>query len=256
VSDLNKILIAAQEDLPITMRHDKWLANNPNISYPDLVVQVGMKELLSKQRDRRKHFSASSAGDCQRKQIFTYIGLPRKKIESSLVNIFHTGNFIHLKWQLAGLTEGWLTDIEIPLISAEFPVRGTMDGIVWDGSGFEFKSINDNGYKSVMQFGPKKAHINQVHAYMFLGGYKSFSVVYENKNNGEWREFRVHRDEKIIDALKTEWSQLENSVVTETLPQPLNECKQKEGMYRMCPFKDTCLKIRGMSDARNKISSS
>jgi hypothetical protein len=253
MTKLNDLLVAAQGDLPITMRHERWLANNANVAYPTQHLERAFEELAGGDRDRRQSFSASSAGDCQRRQIFSFIGVTSKKVESETANIFHTGNFIHLKWQLAGLTEGWLVEIEVPLISEEFPLRGTMDGLVWDGSGFEFKTINDNGYRNVSMFGPKKEHINQVHAYMYLADLDAFSIVYENKNNGEWREFRVKRDEEKINELKAGWAQLTNYLDVDDLPDVLEECKQKEGKYRYCPYKDSCLKIRGMKDARSKV---
>jgi hypothetical protein len=252
MSKLNDLLIAAQQDLPITVRHERWLATHSNVRYPSEHVATIADLLVGGDRERLHSFSSSSTGDCHRKQIFSYLGMQGKGTDASLANIFHTGNFIHLKWQLAGLTEGWLKQIEVPLHSEKYNLKGTMDGILWDNSGFEFKSINSNGFKSVMQFGPKKEHIMQVHAYMLLTGIDAFSVVYENKDNGEWRELRVHRDDETIDLVKKHLVQLNYHLEEKLLPSPLEECKLKEGKYIRCPFKDRCLKVKAWDEINAK----
>ena len=243
MSKLNDLLIAAKQDLPITVRHDQWLSRNANVKYPPKYVDVVAELLKGGDRVRIQSFSASSTGQCHRQQVFTYLGMKSKPIDAALANIFHTGNFIHLKWQLAGLTEGWLAKVEVPLHDEENRLKGTMDGILFDGSGFEFKTINSNGYRNVMQYGPKKEHVLQTHAYMFLTGIKDFSVVYENKDNGEWRELRVKRDEKVIEEVRKHLIQLNMHINERLLPPVLDECKKREGKYLRCPYKDSCLKI-------------
>lgn len=242
----NNLLMAVQQDLPITVRHEKWLSQHANVKYPDKHVQTIAKLLVAGDRDRLHAFSSSSTGTCLRRQIFSYFGKPARAVGSSTANIFHTGNFIHAKWQLAGLTEGWLKEIEVPVYSEQYNLKGTMDGILWDDSGFEFKSINSNGYRDVMAYGPKREHQAQVQAYMMITHIQRFSIVYENKNDGEWREFRVERDPDAIRQIQADLVELNAHVTHKSLPDPLTECKGKEGPYLRCPFRDICLKTRSI----------
>lgn len=246
---LKDTIRAVQSDLPITMRHEKWLTENSNPHYSDEAIKFAADQLTGisgSQRLRKKMFRASAAHDCKRKQIMNIVGVPkREEIESRLAGIFQTGNFLHLKWQMSGLTEGWLTKAEVPVDREDLNAGGTMDGVVYTGGGFEFKSINDRGFNRVTTYGPLEAHIAQVHNYMYLGDIDHFCVVYENKNTGEWREFKVPRNEELILAAKFGFEQLNAMYEEKTLPDPLSECKAKEGStYRNCPFRDVCLTIK------------
>lgn len=254
MSKLNELIQAAQQNLPITVRHEQWLATNASVRYPAEHIQRAAELLIGGDRERIASFSSSSAGDCHRRQVFGYIGFPQKPIDPAVANRFHTGNFLHIKWQLAGLTEGWLAEIEIPVISKEYRLKGTMDGKLWDGSGFEFKSINSYGYSEVMSYGPKTPHNLQMHAYMLLDDLAEFSIVYENKNNGEWREFRVPRNEETISVIKKHLEQLNFYIDQEVLPPILPECKSHEGKYLQCPYRDKCLKTRTWKNARDTSS--
>jgi len=143
---------------------------------------------------------------------------------------------------MMGLTEGWLTEAEIPAENEDYDFGGTLDGILWDGTLFEFKSINDRGYKSVCQFGPRKDHIKQAHGYMWLKDLTAVSFVYENKGDGEWREFRVQRDEQTIEDIKANLINMNLHITDDTLPPPLNPCVQKTGAtYRQCPYRKVCV---------------
>ena len=231
---------------PITMRHEKWLSDNPNPKYSKKALEFAAKVLKSDvggNRERKSLFRSSAAGSCARKQVFSAQGIKgRNTIDSDLANIFATGNFLHLKWQMAGLTEGWLAVAELPVESKEYSFGGTLDGVIDDGSLFEFKSINPRGFSQVCEWGPRHDHILQAHGYMWLANLPAVSFVYEDKGSGEWREFRVQRDELIIDAVIGMVDDMENHLAKETLPAPLPDCVKKNGyVYRHCPFNETCL---------------
>jgi hypothetical protein len=167
----------------------------------------------------------------------------RLEIDSRLAGIFSLGEFIHLRWQMAGLTEGWLSEAEVPLESSELMLGGTMDGVLHDGSGFELKSINSNGYRQVMSFGPKEEHLLQIHAYMMMRREISdqFSIVYENKDTSEWREFRITYDHVIAQKAMEEIKTLIDSRSDNKLPPMLSQCETKEGyVWRGCEFRDIC----------------
>lgn len=240
---------AVQTDLPITWRQEKWLTENSNPEYSPKALEFAQKQLAGvtgSQRLRKRMFRASAAADCSRKQIFKWIGMPaRVEIESKTAGIFATGNFMHLKWQMQGLTEGWLEDAEVPVDRDDLNAGGTMDGVLYTGGGFEYKTINDRGFGKVTSFGPLDPHLSQVHNYMFLGDLDHFSIVYENKNTAEWREFRVKRDPTRITFAKQQFEKLNEFVEEKKLPKILNDCQVQEGtMFRQCPYRDVCLKVK------------
>lgn len=246
---LKDAIKAVNNDLPITIRHERWLTENANPKYSDralLFAADQLKGISGSQRLRKKMFRASAAHDCARKQVFKYLGMPaRDEIESRLSNIFATGNFLHLKWQMQGLTEGWLTECEVPVDRPELNAGGTMDGVLYTGGGFEFKTINDRGYGKVTSFGPLEGHLAQTDNYMYLGDLDHFSIVYENKNTGEWREFRVGRDENRMRDAKEGFERLNEHLANKTLPKILSDCQIQEGTtYRQCAFRDICLKTK------------
>ncbi len=180
--------------------------------------------------------------------MFRAIGLEEKKeVDSRLSTIFATGNMMHLKWQMAGLTEGWLSEAEVVADRDDLSFGGTLDGINWDGSGLEYKSINDRGYNMVTSAGePKQMHIDQVHGYFILrDDIDRFSVIYENKNTGDWREFLVRRDDKKVDEITKELLIINEHISGEKLPPVLRKCQERDGAeYRNCPFKDECLGMK------------
>ena len=240
---------AIQQDLPITMRMEKWLTENSNLNYSPEALEFAQEALsgtAGSQRRRKRMFRASSAGYCKRKQIFSILGMPqRREVDSGLSNIFATGNYLHLKWQMAGLTEGWLTQAEIPVDREDINAGGTMDGMTYVGTGFEFKTINSRGYQKVTNFGPLKHHLYQTHWYMFLADIEGFSIIYENKDTGDWREFKVDRDESLIDKAKEEIGYLNNALANKELPDMQYDCMNQTGTtYRNCPFRDICAKTQ------------
>jgi len=240
---------AVQNLLPVTVRHEKWLTHNSNPVYSDKALEFAADQLAGvtgSSRLRKRMFRASAATTCTRAQVFKWIGVPvRQDIDSKTAGIFATGNFMHLKWQMAGLTEGWLEEAEIPVDREDLHAGGTMDGVMYEGGGFEYKTINDRGFNKVTSFGPLDGHLYQVHNYMYLGEIDHFSVVYENKNTAEWREFRVERDDFLITQAEVRFTQLNEYVDAEALPKILPDCKVEEGIqYRQCPYRDMCLKTR------------
>jgi hypothetical protein len=247
---LKSTIRAVQQELPISRRHERWLTDNPNPVWSaqakQFAVEVFAGNLGGSRKGRKRLFRASSAGSCHRQQVFKILGVKgREEIDGKLANIFANGNFLHLKWQMQGLTEGWLAEAEVPIEREDLNAGGTMDGVLWNGAGFEAKTINSRGYASVMTYGPKEMHIFQVDHYMYLTDIESFSIVYDNKDTGEWREFRVDRDAQRMDRVKETLDDLNGYLEAKRLPSILPDCKAKEGLtYRGCAFRDICLKAK------------
>lgn len=256
MSNLRKLLVGS--DLPVTVAHEKWMAANVSAEYSPEALEFAAKALSGEvggSRNRKTMFRSSSTGACERKQVFAAIGQKKREVlDGKLANIFATGNMLHLKWQIAGITAGWLAEAEVSADRPDMNFGGTLDGIIIDGSGFEFKTINNRGFQQVAQFGPKEAHINQVHAYMVLRpDIEVFSIVYENKDNGEWREYRVHKDQDRLNAIGENITKLNKFVATKTLPPILDGCLAKEGFeYRGCPYRDKCLTTKSFPIKRGR----
>lgn len=252
---LKDTMRAAKQGLSISMKHEKWLTDNPNPTYSEKALEFAHEQLLGvkgSQRLRKKMFRASAAQHCHRQQVFNILGAPKKEeIESKLSNIFATGNFLHLKWQMQGLTAGWLLDAEVPVDRPELNAGGTMDGVTWDAGGFEFKSINSRGYAGVQIYGPKEIHLRQVDNYMFLGGLDHFSIVYENKDTGDWREFRVDRDDKRMEEAEKGFHELNGYLERKEMPRMLMDCEDGIGtQFRNCPYRDICPRTKGFPEGK------
>jgi hypothetical protein len=193
------------------------------------------------ERDRTGTWSASAAGHCLRQQQFVYLGMPAKGERADVSNIFINGDFVHLRYQMVGLIQGWLTDAEIPITLPEYNVRGTMDGDLGDGV-LEIKSINSRGFASVSEFGPKEAHKKQATAYMLAKGYVYTRFIYENKDNNQRAEFLHHLDPVLVGQVEADWILLNEGKRSRTLFPMQRECVQEKGDYRYCPFATICEK--------------
>lgn len=252
MGNLSKLVKA--KDLPITMRHERWM-QIPDHERPWSIEALEFAErvLRGEIGGKRQHhtpYRASGTGKCTRARHFSAEGVTRSDIiDTSLYGKFMTGDFLHLKWQMMGITEGWLIDAEIPVQDEDGLLSGTMDGKIFDGSVFEFKSINDMGFKNVVTYGADPFHIGQTHSYMLCSGADKASIVYENKNNQDWIEIRVHFDEKIAKNIEREIDLLNEQYNEKKLKEPLSDCQLQTGAtYRNCPFRDVCLKIYTWED--------
>ena len=144
MATLKDLVRAVQTDLPITVRMETWMLANADPVYSEAAIQFSddflRKRVGGNRADRRPHFRASGMGKCARARVFARIGVLGidEQYSSEQANTFATGNFLHRKWQMAGLTEGWLVKAEVPLENDEWDLGGTADGYIWDGSLFEF----------------------------------------------------------------------------------------------------------------------
>jgi len=249
-SDLAKYKI--DTGLVITPRHEKWLETNSNPVYSQEALAFGMKALAdqARPRDRRGTISASSLGSCHRRQQFTFIGLPELPPSTKLAGIFQNGTFMHIRWQMAGLTEGWLKKAEVPVGENEYQLSGTQDGIAHDDTVVELKSTNSNGFRNVMSFGPLESHPFQVGTYVLTTGAEKGTILYENKDTQDFKEFVLTREELPIAEIKAitqmVWDYIHNQKLFDVLP----DCEMKEGYkYNGCPFRKQCLKIKSWKQA-------
>lgn len=255
MSSLKKLLksTANAGGLLVTPRYEQYLATHPNILVDETVADFIKDELTTPQRNRRLTFSASARGACPREQVFQFTSIkPVPKLNTDLYAIFHQGTFMHLKWQALLLDAGILDEPEITCRVDEYNMTGTVDGMGTipsaqqtvfgaDIFGWELKSINSRGFQWVLDKGPNQHHMLQIHAYMLATGWTVWSLIYENKDTQQWKEFTVHRDEEIVDQVRSELRYLNEHVENKELPPILDECKKKQGAYKKCAFAHACL---------------
>ena len=242
---LGQALEYKRGDTRVRDLYEQFVNKRPSLEAErDALVQI----LTRPQRVRTGSFSASSAGTCLRRRQFEYFGLKKAKPGTRSMNIFANGDYVHLRIQVAGLTGGWLRQAEVSVEVPEIMLKGTMDGeLTWD-SILEAKSINSNGFRSVASFGAKSEHIYQTHAYMLASNLDSAHILYENKDTQEMKEFRVERDEKVIDLVREEFQKLTDATKEKVLLPMLPQCVKKEGNdYRWCPFAKQCPLVQSES---------
>jgi hypothetical protein len=248
-----EMLRVQKPELVISQRHDEWLKHNSNPVYSREALAFGMDQLAlqAKPRDRRGTISASSLNSCRRKQQFTFLGMPELPPTPKLAQIFQNGTFMHVRWQMAGLTAGWLAEGEVPVGENPLGLSGTMDGLLDDDSVAEFKSINTNGFSSVNTFGAKEDHIAQVGTYMVATGREKSSILYEDKNTQEFKEIVVHLTPGLEADVRLSADIIWSYISDGKLAEPLATCEERTG-YRFtgCPFRDVCLSTRDWTHAK------
>lgn len=250
---LSKLIASIKSELPVTPRHEAWLAENPNADYTEQAKAFLATEIGKPQRDRSQAFSASGATLCHRRRLFSYLGVPEgTRFSSRTIQIFHNGTFMHLRWQLAGISAGWLAQPEAFAHHDELRVKGSLDGILDTGQGLELKSINSNGFNWISTAEqPKAQHLGQVGTYfVMLPEIEAFSVIYENKDTQDYKEFLITREKGTVTSARIELEVLNEHVDQRSLPEVKDGCWAKQGSeYMQCPFREICPTIGSWEQA-------
>lgn len=246
----SETLTKTDPGLMISPRHDQWLMHNDHPIYTATAVSFAVKMLQSRDRDRTRSLSASGLGDCARYQQFVWLGMRKLPPTPTQALKMHNGAFMHLRWQMAGLTEGWLADAEVPVHHETLKLRGTMDGLLEGGSILELKSINANGFRRVQTFGPLVPHLFQMATYVLCTMRKKGVFLYECKDNQEYVEIPVTPADLPMIEARARAENILAAVERRELYEPLSKCLDQEGwVYNSCPFRDRCLKIRNWDEA-------
>jgi hypothetical protein len=252
--DLGNLVRAVQSaDLIVKPRYERWLRQNPETFPLDPEIADIMWQLMTTPpRDRSRSFSCSAAGQCQRKQVFDFLGITAGKdtiIEPNLARIFANGTWSHMRTQATLLRAGILDSIEVTLRSPRLLQRGSVDGVghVWEQHAkthwrgrkymLEFKTANSYAFRNSVNEGPSK-YEQQTARYAFLGGFDLVVILMENKDNQELHEWVLEPTDELLDAQAKEVATLKRSVEREQLPKMLPECAMRKGpLYRReCPY--------------------
>lgn len=202
---------------------------------------------LMSQRPRKRSgsFSASSAGFCWRRQEFAFLGLPQVGyLEARVASIFDNGRWVHLRWQAVLMSAGILDEVEMTFKRKKDRARCTMDGVgeALDGRfvgrefGFELKGRNLFHWNTQSNVGVDEKTRAQVDFEFLLTGLDLWSVVNENKNNQEWKEWVFVRNDDRVKEMAKQLKQLNRAIDRKKLHPMLPECKRKQGEWNSCPY--------------------
>ena len=257
-----------KESKHLTSQYNQWLKRGGVVD-PLMQKTVHMKLLGTDNSKGGGRVRPSLLGDCLRKQVFSMNGVPVDQYpDLKSQRAFAYGNVLHRHWQEAGMTIGFLTDIEVPVSYPELQIAGSADGLCSDGSIFELKSISARQWDmqlqrryetgevtedniAVTELAPashrvKPEHIIQTHAYMLALDTDLARIVYVRKDDWIACEFEVHRDENVITHLKQQTTDVLNGSL-ERLPKItgkwLESCVDggsPKYLHDGCPWRDTC----------------
>ena len=239
---LGSLVKRSSERQWLTPRYEEYVVGNRSVPEErDALVEI----MTRAPRVRTSSFSASDAGTCMRRRQFKYakstgVGEPIK-VDARSGNIFMTGDYVHLRHQVAGIVGKYLKKAEDFHENERYLLRGTIDAVTVEDRIGEYKSINSNGFRGVVGYGPKKEHVEQVHSYFVLTGLKEAHILYENKDTQELKEFWIEEDKEITDKVLGELTTLVEKTREKKLLPMLHTCVAKTGFaYRYCPYREVC----------------
>ena len=229
------------KELIITREHAKWRDSGSNYTKEavERVLEVMSNDMLTSHRESGEgRVRASMLGDvCKRRQQLSFRGFTAGHFSPSTLEIFDTGTFAHYKWQLRGLSAGWLRDIEVPVFTDDH-LGGNLDGVMSDGSVFEFKTINPQGFKKVLAEGALPSHVLQAHSYMHALEVDRAHILYEDKSWGtSHHEVVVHSDPETMAHLFL----IRDLVAGQHELEPLADCVKATGkIFEYCEWHAVC----------------
>lgn len=107
----------------------------------------------------------------------------------------------------------------------------------------DFKTIRAEAFKRLI--GPRDSHLTQMQTYLYLSGLKAGKFLYENKNDQNFKEFLVPRDESMIEKIRSDGQGLKkivtstNSKGQHTLPPRAHKRNNSKECVE-CPFRSHC----------------
>jgi len=229
-------------DRPVTQAMHDW----DGVMTETAVMRVAAQEIKdnsphTNRSDGRGRIRPSNLNSmCARLHVFSWMGAPNEKGDTTLMD---DGTQRHYYWQKAGLSAGFLSDIETKVEVPELGIRGGLDGLMPDGSVFEFKVTGPRLFEQRMAARePTRSHLRQVHAYMKAAGTDKASIVYERRSyTVDWHEFRVTFDPAVYRELQELALPVLDAVDHGVLPPMIPECVPLSGpTFTGCGYHHIC----------------
>lgn len=227
-------------------RMDEFLSTWDGTLSPRVANRVA--ELLAEpQRDRSGSWSASSAGNCKRRQEFTFLGVPAGNhgvIDPRLNRIFLNGRWVHLRYQATLMEAEILDNIEVLVKRPKDRARCSMDGMgVARGGqfdrrdfGFELKGRNLFTFQSQRMDGADEKTRKQVDFMFLLSGLEVFVILNESKNDQDVTEWVFVPEDDRLKAIETDLKEMNRAIDIQRLHPMITECKERRGQWKQCPF--------------------
>lgn len=234
--------------------HDEWMSRDEKDRQwsPAALEHARMVFAGEYKHPRTGRFSPSSIGDgCERLLLFGYAGAPQMPFPKANAEKMAAGEFHHLRWQMEGLSAGYMDLGEVWVHSEALRCGGSGDARLIDGSLFELKSTAEHLYKALKNgsgsahayvMGMHRKHKLQMETYWLVDQVGAAergedrllndwgSLVYQNAGNpGDIMEFRLRSSpsrraevHRILESLHT-WVDLDQ------LPDMLDGCRKSLG---------------------------
>ena len=232
-------------NLVVTGPHVQWLERLEHEQVPNAkALAFVIRALLHDfKHPRPGRFSPSSMGECPRRIVFEHAGAPQLPPDIDNQEMMDHGTISHLKWQIEGLTMGYMREAEVWVEDPDLWVGGSIDAELADASLFECKTVHPFVYNKIVldTKKPKWEALLQIGTYFMLHGADWASVVYEDRGGGQFHEFRIERDDKIEREVLRRLKSYKSYVEADELPPQLADCEIKIGtVFRRCAFREIC----------------
>jgi hypothetical protein len=234
--------------LIVTPRYEKFLEDNPEVIYDRSVIDAVTRSLFKRQTSRVGRLGASSAGQCLRAQVLTYLGAPGAEIEPELRKIFEDGKWRHMRLQAALLQAGIIDRVEVPVKWKRARASGDIDGAgivpddhpnpAWRGLefGLEIKGAMSFAYSHIEKLGPER-YYEQIARYFLYAGFDLFVIIIESKDTQAMQEFVVTEKDVNTGRQLHELAVLNDYIERQQLPPMLEPCALARGpQFKSCGY--------------------
>lgn len=205
---------------------------------------------------REARFSPSGIGsNCQREILFSYAGAPKKAFPLLNQEKMDSGTFEHLRWQMEGLSAGYMASGEVWVFNEGMMMGGSADARLADGSLFELKNTSGHLFNAAYELkkpakdrrklttsdyfeGMHRKHLMQMEAYWecdrltaaAAGTDRIFSdygsLVYQDTGTRASLEFRIKSNPERLAELHAYVEGLHDWVFIDQLPDMLDGCRK------------------------------
>lgn len=263
MAHLDHMIQASQSTGPAVWypAHLSWLAN-PG-PYSEAAIEHSIKsyrglDIPQRIGEQKHRFSASSVtGEhgtgfaCHRAMLFKYAGVQQLPPTQEQRDNMDQGSALHLHYQMEGLSAGYLISAETwdYDIAVEYGMKD--DGVQYDNSLLELKFVHAKKFRKLIEGdrwtktapGAFEDNLMQVTGGMWLKGYTVASLVYGNKEAGQFLEFRVELEDQRVKLLERILSDLAGWVELNELPPMREDCAQNRGwLSEHCEYRLHCPK--------------
>lgn len=239
-----------QEGEPLTEAIEMYLVKRPH-------SKRRLRRHVISMVDRPRpggRLSPSSLGGCKRESVFKFVGMPgQRKIDADLELIFEDGNWRHHKWQalmldmekVLGRRHFRVVSFESAAVYEGLYIAGHLDvHVVIKGVHYiiDIKGINSWGFKRValQERKPLPHHVDQVMGYMKAKKVKRGIILYDCKDNQDYRSFLFHYDKDVWKETVNWADSVITSMENRRLPPKHPECHNGQFKYNRCIYKYLC----------------